>query len=74
MVSAIGALAEEVFGAASLVIRCPDEPSRDVAFAGGIDLCHSRRDDAEHGAHPEAPAHAADQRVHRYQQGVPRRV
>lgn len=25
----------------------------DVAFAGGIDLCHSRRDDAEHGGDPQ---------------------
>ena len=26
----------------------PTSPHRDVAFAGGIDLCHSRRDDSEH--------------------------
>jgi phosphatidylserine/phosphatidylglycerophosphate/cardiolipin synthase-like enzyme len=31
-----------------VVLRHADNPSRDVAFAGGIDLCHSRRDDAEH--------------------------
>lgn len=31
-----------------VVIRHPDAPERDVAFAGGIDLCHSRRDDASH--------------------------
>ncbi len=31
-----------------VVIRHRDQPERDVAFAGGIDLCHSRRDDAEH--------------------------
>ena len=31
-----------------VVIRHPGEPERDVAFAGGIDLCHSRRDDASH--------------------------
>ncbi|SDF62616.1 Phosphatidylserine/phosphatidylglycerophosphate/cardiolipin synthase [Blastococcus aurantiacus] len=37
-----------------VVIRCPADPSRDVAFAGGIDLCHSRRDDAEHGGDPQA--------------------
>jgi phosphatidylserine/phosphatidylglycerophosphate/cardiolipin synthase-like enzyme len=31
-----------------VVIRHVDRPERDVAFAGGIDLCHSRRDDAAH--------------------------
>lgn len=31
-----------------VVIRHGDQPERDVAFAGGIDLCHSRRDDATH--------------------------
>lgn len=31
-----------------VVIRRPGDPRRDVAFAGGIDLCHSRRDDATH--------------------------
>ncbi|MGV0743407.1 phospholipase D family protein [Mycolicibacterium sp. XJ870] len=31
-----------------VVLRHPGTPERDVAFAGGIDLCHSRRDDAEH--------------------------
>jgi phosphatidylserine/phosphatidylglycerophosphate/cardiolipin synthase-like enzyme len=31
-----------------VVIRHRDHPERDVAFVGGIDLCHSRRDDAEH--------------------------
>jgi phosphatidylserine/phosphatidylglycerophosphate/cardiolipin synthase-like enzyme len=30
------------------VIRHPDRPELDVAFAGGIDLCHGRRDDARH--------------------------
>jgi phosphatidylserine/phosphatidylglycerophosphate/cardiolipin synthase-like enzyme len=33
----------------SLVVRHPGEPERDVAFVGGIDLAHSRRDDADHG-------------------------
>ncbi|SEK41609.1 Phosphatidylserine/phosphatidylglycerophosphate/cardiolipin synthase [Blastococcus sp. DSM 46786] len=37
-----------------VIIRCPAEPSRDVAFAGGIDLCHSRRDDARHHGDPQA--------------------
>lgn len=31
-----------------VVIRHRDHPERDVAFAGGIDLCHSRRDDGTH--------------------------
>ncbi|MGE0218706.1 phospholipase D family protein [Mycolicibacterium sp.] len=31
-----------------VVLRHPGAPERDVAFAGGIDLCHSRRDDATH--------------------------
>ncbi|WP_040337503.1 phospholipase D family protein [Candidatus Blastococcus massiliensis] len=36
-----------------VVIRRPADPSRDVAFAGGIDLCHSRRDDADHHGDPQ---------------------
>jgi phosphatidylserine/phosphatidylglycerophosphate/cardiolipin synthase-like enzyme len=36
------------------VIRHRDDPSRDVAFVGGIDLSHSRRDDAEHAGDPQA--------------------
>jgi phosphatidylserine/phosphatidylglycerophosphate/cardiolipin synthase-like enzyme len=43
-----------------VVIRCPADPSRDVAFVGGIDLCHSRRDDAEHRGDPQAVAMAHD--------------
>lgn len=31
-----------------VVIRHPDDPTRDIAYVGGIDLCHSRRDDARH--------------------------
>lgn len=31
-----------------VVLRHRDAPERDVAFAGGIDLCHSRHDDARH--------------------------
>jgi len=36
------------------VLRRSGDPSRDVAFVGGIDLSHSRRDDAHHGGDPEA--------------------
>ena len=31
-----------------VVARHPSRPDRDVAFVGGIDLCHGRRDDARH--------------------------
>lgn len=31
-----------------VVIRYAADPGRDVAFVGGIDLCHGRRDDAKH--------------------------
>ncbi len=37
-----------------VVLRHPGRPERDIAFAGGIDLCHSRRDDAEHHGDPQA--------------------
>jgi phosphatidylserine/phosphatidylglycerophosphate/cardiolipin synthase-like enzyme len=36
-----------------VVIRHGDDPSRDVAFVGGIDLAHNRRDDADHGGDPQ---------------------
>jgi phosphatidylserine/phosphatidylglycerophosphate/cardiolipin synthase-like enzyme len=36
-----------------VVIRHRDDPSRDIAYVGGIDLCHSRRDDAHHGGDPQ---------------------
>ncbi|WP_369132448.1 phospholipase D family protein [Modestobacter sp. I12A-02662] len=36
-----------------IVLRHPDDPSRDVAFAGGIDLGHSRRDDDRHLGDPQ---------------------
>jgi phosphatidylserine/phosphatidylglycerophosphate/cardiolipin synthase-like enzyme len=39
-----------------VVLRHPDAPDRDVAFAGGIDLCHSRRDDESHRGDPQAVA------------------
>jgi phosphatidylserine/phosphatidylglycerophosphate/cardiolipin synthase-like enzyme len=37
------------------VIRRQGSPERDVAFVGGIDLCHGRRDDAAHRGDPQAP-------------------
>jgi phosphatidylserine/phosphatidylglycerophosphate/cardiolipin synthase-like enzyme len=42
-----------------VVLRHDQDPSRDVAFVGGIDLCHSRRDDADHNGDPQAVAMAA---------------
>lgn len=36
-----------------VVLRRPDRSGDDVAFAGGIDLCHARRDDADHGGDPQ---------------------
>ena len=43
-----------------VILRHPGDPERDIAFAGGIDLCHSRRDDADHHGDPQpiAMAHA----------------
>ena len=37
-----------------VVIRYAGRPDRDIAFVGGIDLCHSRRDDARHLGDPQA--------------------
>jgi phosphatidate phosphatase APP1 len=37
----------------SVVVRHCGDPARDVAFLGGIDLGHGRRDDAEHGGDPQ---------------------
>jgi phosphatidylserine/phosphatidylglycerophosphate/cardiolipin synthase-like enzyme len=42
-----------------VVLRRPRSPERDVAFAGGIDLCHSRRDDAAHAGDPQPVSLAA---------------
>lgn len=36
-----------------VVIRHSERPARDVAFLGGIDLAHGRRDDADHGGDPQ---------------------
>ena len=37
-----------------LLVRHRDDPSRDIAFVGGIDLAHSRRDTREHDGDPQA--------------------
>jgi phosphatidylserine/phosphatidylglycerophosphate/cardiolipin synthase-like enzyme len=46
-----------------IVLRHPGRPELDVAYVGGIDLCHSRRDDAEHRGDPQrqpmAPVYGA---------------
>jgi phosphatidylserine/phosphatidylglycerophosphate/cardiolipin synthase-like enzyme len=42
-----------------VVLRHPDDPGRDVAFAGGIDLYRSRRDDATHRGDPQPAPLAA---------------
>ena len=42
-----------------VVLRHRDRPGLDVAFLGGIDLCHSRRDDIEHRGDPQAQPMAA---------------
>jgi phosphatidylserine/phosphatidylglycerophosphate/cardiolipin synthase-like enzyme len=36
-----------------LVVQHPGRPREDCAFVGGIDLCHARRDDAEHRGDPQ---------------------
>ncbi len=37
-----------------VVLRHPQRPWLDVAFLGGIDLCHSRRDDRDHDGDPQS--------------------
>lgn len=37
-----------------VVLRHPGRPAADIAFVGGIDLCHSRRDDRDHRGDPQA--------------------
>ncbi|GAA1891232.1 phospholipase D family protein [Lapillicoccus jejuensis] len=39
--------------AKTVVVRRPDRPADDLAFVGGIDLCHGRRDDAAHLGDPQ---------------------
>ena len=41
-----------------VVIRHAENPERDVAFVGGIDLCHSRRDEEEHAGDRQRQAMA----------------
>ena len=41
-----------------VVLRHGDRPQDDVAFIGGIDLCHSRHDDEAHHGDPQ-PVHMA---------------
>jgi phosphatidylserine/phosphatidylglycerophosphate/cardiolipin synthase-like enzyme len=36
-----------------VVIRFQGRPERDIAYVGGIDLCHARRDDARHLGDPQ---------------------
>ncbi|MCB5164478.1 phospholipase D-like domain-containing protein [Streptomyces bambusae] len=36
-----------------VVLRHPGRPECDVAYVGGIDLCHGRRDDASHRGDPQ---------------------
>lgn len=43
-----------------VVLRRPGRNGYDVAFAGGIDLCHSRRDDARHGGDPQSAPLASE--------------
>jgi phosphatidylserine/phosphatidylglycerophosphate/cardiolipin synthase-like enzyme len=43
-----------------VVIRHRDDPARDIAYVGGIDLCHSRRDDADHGGDPQVQPLASE--------------
>jgi phosphatidylserine/phosphatidylglycerophosphate/cardiolipin synthase-like enzyme len=42
-----------------VVLRHAARPELDIAFAGGIDLCHSRRDDASHRGDPQRQSMAA---------------
>ena len=42
-----------------VVLWHPGSPERDVAFVGGIEPCHSRRDDVRHRGDPQAQAMSA---------------
>lgn len=41
-----------------VILRHVGHPEKDVAYLGGIDLCHSRRDDARHVGDPQRQAMA----------------
>jgi phosphatidylserine/phosphatidylglycerophosphate/cardiolipin synthase-like enzyme len=43
-----------------VVIRHRDDPTRDIAYVGGIDLCHSRRDDSDHRGDPQVQPIASE--------------
>ncbi len=43
-----------------VVLRHRGDPTRDVAYVGGIDLCHSRRDDASHAGDPQSDGMAEE--------------
>lgn len=42
-----------------VVLRHPGRPELDVAYVGGIDLCHGRHDDASHQGDPQSQPMAA---------------
>ena len=42
-----------------VILRHPGRPELDVAFVGGIDLCHSRRDGPDHSGDPQRQPMAA---------------
>ncbi|MBZ9640545.1 phospholipase, partial [Streptomyces sp. PSKA30] len=42
-----------------VVLRHADRPELDLAFVGGIDLCHNRHDDATHRGDPQSQPIAA---------------
>ncbi len=44
-----------------VVIRHRDDPTRDIAYVGGIDLGYSRRDDAEHLGDPQPQGGMGDE-------------
>jgi phosphatidylserine/phosphatidylglycerophosphate/cardiolipin synthase-like enzyme len=47
-----------------VVLRHPGRPELDVAFAGGIDLCHGRNDDADHGGDQQGDPMAGEYGPH----------